>query len=284
MPLLISVTLKKWDMAKLDFPWNIHRIRKSKILLCFTDPAGEDFRLRDAEKLLDKYPVFREHAKAIITLMDPSEILNWQEKLLKYRKEEKTNRATAAGSILNMHQIPNTRIPIAICITKLDELDDVESDNDDKTDKSKKLKLLEEIKKHLPELNKDLLQIDDDHETHGNIRGKLSTKQLEDLEDIDKAIRDTLWEHGYREIFVNLGINTQELGATNQGEELSKRKAVQFPYHVFLVMSSLGKDKMSDSENNGKWVFNGNNPEPYRVWDPILWILWQYGYLGNTGK
>ena len=172
-PLLISIkplkwawTLKRWI---LDFP----HIIPQKILLCFTDPAGEHCNLTatTTKDLFFKYPVLRGHTKALIALMDPLEVPKWENKLLKYRGLSLYgSRATITTSINCIHQtMPDSKkLPIAVCLTKLDEL----VDDDSRLDPADRIK----------SDGDGLFNFGHDYDTYKGENGRLSSYELEKID------------------------------------------------------------------------------------------------------
>lgn len=277
-PLLVSVTLKQKPVRLRGWSHNIPRARWKKLLLCFTDPAGEHFNWtpKSKKELLRRYPVLRGHVKAVVALMDPSEVEKWKDKLLSYRmvsnEERAQTRATAVQAIRLLQKMPDrANIPIAVCLMKLDELVGRPLDDSERLDDS-------------------VFLFGPAHDTYNGESGRLSVPELMR---IDHAIRRKLWEQVLPEIFIELGINVQGIrGPDTLCKLWNERNLIKsnYKYNAFFAVSSIGQGATEIQQGiDGRKILALKSlakrpPIPFRVWDPLLWILWQYGYVGGTDK
>ena len=263
LPLLFSVTFKRWSLHPC--PSGLPRVFEKRLLVCFTDPAGEHFRLsaKNSKELKEKYPILQGHAKAAIAIMDPSEVNDdWRNQLSRYRGATKKDRGEAAESLASLSLMPareRRNLPVAICLAKLDELTGEGSplSQEERFDES------------------GCFRIGDKCDTFRKVAGKIS---LPDLEWIDKTTRGKLFDKQNHAIFDSLGI---PLGRISREELWSPKtlKNAAFPYHAFFGVSAIGKGKTAIIGGKPKLQAR---PEPFRVLDPFLWILWQHGYVGAT--
>lgn len=269
LPLLFSVTFRGMSFKKtpLGFP----RFFPTKLLINFTDPAGEHFVLSNENQKTakGKYRILNGHIKAALAIMDPIEVNdNWSKFLSKNRikKEEiggkKIVSASAALEMLSLIPKKTRRnLPLALCLTKLDEITGENT-------------LLREDS--IPAI--DCFCMGEEHDTYRLDLGKIS---IPELEGIDKTLRSIFFKNRCNHIFNSIGISTTQISNEENPTELwdaNVLKKAAFRYHAFFGVSSLGCVRILNDATLDK------PPMPFRVLDPFLWILWQYGYLGATTK
>ena len=66
---------------------------------------------------------------------------------------------------------------------------------------------------------------------------------------------------------------TEDFIMASDGGDKVANAASHFTYRQFFAVDALG-----GALQGGRLV---SEPEPRRVLDPVLWILWQYGYVGG---
>lgn len=273
LPLLFSVTFKELSFKKtpLGFP----RVLPTKLLVNFTDPAGEHFRLStdNTESAKEQYKILKGHAKSAIAIMDPIEVNeNWNEILSGKRitKIEEKGIVSASNALEMLTLMPkNTcrNLPLAICLTKLDEI----------VGSALKEQEISGI---------DFFSLGEEHNTYRQESGKIS---IPELEGVDKTIRRVLFKNRCNHIFNSIGIPIPQVKNEENPTEIWDFKTLTkatFRYHAFFGVSSLGRVSLNPSkdENGNETKQADKQPEPFRVLDPLLWILWQYGYIGATTK
>ena len=67
--LLIELTYKRGVVNCFKEPW-----KKKKILLALSDTAGEGLNRQHWSEITDRYPIFNNHVKAVIAMVDPLEL------------------------------------------------------------------------------------------------------------------------------------------------------------------------------------------------------------------
>ena len=231
----------------------------------------------NAMELKRKYPVLHGNAKAAIALMDPIEVNDeWQELLWQYRGDDhRADRGKVSESLAALSLMPlgeRNKLPVAVCLDKLDELIGEGSPL--------------QPKQIFPE--EGCFRIGSYGDTFNKTPGKIS---LPDLDAIDTTIRRVLYENACNHIFNSMGIPTaisKNEKFEPRYEELGARKTLlkaAFKYHAFFGVSALGQGKTKEIyyEGRRKRVLSAE-PEPFRVLDPLLWIFWQYGFLSSTDE
>ena len=250
-------------------PWIPRWMGERKLLLCFTDPAGENFHYeeKNAGELQKKYPVLNGHAKGAIAVMDPVEVNSqWAAKLDAYRGSTSRNRSRASDSLSALRLTGGqTKVPVAVCLVKFDEL----------MGKTSPLPASEQI------ACEGVFRMDG-CDTYQKEPGRFSWR---DMQRGDQLLRSTFYERSNDMMFTSLGVAIPE---ERNGPEVlwseATLKDASFRYHAFFGVSAtgLGNTKIQMMGGGRKVALGEDPPKPFRVLDPLLWILWQHGYLWSA--
>lgn len=219
--------------------------KPKKVLVTFSDTAGETFKEDDWSDAPKRYPVLNGHAKAIIAVLDPLELkalraeakTDLRGKYVDYgiAPDDETKMPTVRTSAVL--SIPGLRkqmkkMPLAVCLTKTDALG------------------------ALGKLNEEsdlLLQsqggLTDDDDSWGTA-GRLSILALKEVSEKTKEF--IIQQDGGNEII---------------------KAADKYTYNCFFAVDALGR-----SFHDGRLA---DLPQPRRILDPLLWILWQYRLCGG---
>lgn len=236
--LLIELKYKDGIVSRFKEPR-----KKRSILLAFSDTAGEGFKQGNWYDVMDRYPVFRKEAKAIIAVVDPLELTKLRTEAeepqmqMKYihagilpEDAEKlpTVKTSEVLSIPALQKLMQKK-PVAFCMTKTDALVG-----------------LGKIDPQTPLGN-----------SLGALTGDDGTWKTSGLADI-------------RELKTVSQMTEKFMADNNDGDALPKK----YRYRCYFAVDALGK-----SFHNGRLHKPG--PMPRRILDPLLWILWQYGKCGG---
>ena len=218
------------------------RGRPKDFLLSITDTAGESLTRKAWDDMLAKYPVLDGWAKGIVACLDPSELRNCSEEM-DPQSGRRRNEYADAG-------IDDSVLTTVESVLSIQEI----------RGKMKKIPLAVCLMKTdaLRALGKldgrDILVSPMGAE--GPQRGKPMDQGVLNLGDILKVSK-----------------RTEEFITASDGGDKVANAASHFTYRQFFAVDALG-----GALQGGRLV---SEPEPRRVLDPVLWILWQYGYVGG---
>lgn len=234
--LLIKLIYKSGMSTCFKAPW-----KKNKILLAFSDTAGEGFKQDSWHDIAERYPVFQNHAKAIIAMVDPLELKKIRDEANALQTEyincgilppkEEAFPTVNTSDVVSIPQLKELKgYPIAWCMTK-----------------TVALVKLRKIEENIDtDLARNLGGLGGDDET-SKTSGKVNIEKLKEVSELTKKF-----------ILTN-----------NDGKGLPYYK-----YHCYFAVDALGN-------SFDKGSLNGETPKPLRILDPLLWILWQYGLCGG---
>ena len=257
LSLVIHLSYSSKGANKLKEPY-----RKRDILLAFTDTAGEDLVRGEWIGISRKYPILGHNlAKGLIALVNPTQLSAIREEYdnapetLRGRYEQSGLRKSVLATLQSVLSIKEIRKelkskPIAVCLTKTDALATL-----GKLDPQDILISPQDI----------VSRTEEDE-------GRIILSSLRDLSDRTESFMaemddDTGFKDGKPEYD---GIS----GSVHY-----------FDYRAFFATDALGvaiqtARSTRDSMGNEVRSFTGL-PKPRRILDPLLWILWQHGYVGG---
>lgn len=221
---------------------------RRNVLLSFTDTAGEDLTRTGWGDVVKKYPVLSgNRAKAMIALVDPAEFSA-------VRDEIRTSQHLAgkyADVGIELKVLATMESVLAIPQIR-------------KTMREVPLAVCMAKTDALVSLGK----IDAQNPLAGPVdalyglsgeEGRINLSAINDLSDVSEAFFDTL----------------------NPGGTIASSASL-FKYRSFFSVDALGLAIKSVETVDGQRIIK-SMPRPRRVLDPLMWILWQHGYVGGAG-
>ncbi|MBQ7178295.1 MAG: hypothetical protein IJS08_12845 [Victivallales bacterium] len=230
--------------------------RKRQILLCIRDVAGEDM-VNSRGKVLNDYPILR-YAKAVFMMVEPQQ-LQGVEKLIREMIREKTGggeEAEKLRSYLGLKRIGQGDDGVSI-INLLAEIWNGYGGIRDcplaicvsKSDTLRKLKEFNNVN------NNPLFNLTSTKTCKGCV-------DLSDLEELNDFVKERLLYNG----------------ASNR--DLLMQLEKEFKYTCFFAVSAFGFDAIENDDGTHRQMLRDNITSK-RVLEPLLWALWQEGYLGG---
>lgn len=223
--------------------------RKS-VLLAFTDTAGEDLTRTGWGDILEKYPILEKNrAKALIVLVDPAELTGLRDDIaanpiLEQKYAEVGIELKVQATMASVLSIPEIRKMRRVPLAVCLA----------KTDGLSQLGQFSEedpIASPRNALSGDARQ-----------PGRVNISAMSEISD---AVERFL-------IFKD-----------KDGDDKIARAASNFRYRSFFAVDALGPAIRSVETVDGNRLIRGV-PSPRRVLDPLLWILWQHGYVGGRTR
>ena len=223
--------------------------RKS-VMLAFTDTAGEDLARTGWGDIVKKYPVFEKgRAKALIALVDPAELTGLRDDM-------------SANPIL-AQEFGKVGIELKVQATMASVLSIPQIRKMRRTPLAVCLTKTDALA-HLGQFADDdpISCQSDALSGERGIVGRINLSAIGETSDSVKrflAMKD------------------------KDGDDKIARAASNFRYHSFFAIDALGSAIRSVETVDGHRLIRGT-PSPRGVLDPLLWILWQHGYIGGRAR
>ncbi|MBQ7177624.1 MAG: hypothetical protein IJS08_09440 [Victivallales bacterium] len=260
-PLLVKIDFDDCDREfcgmRISFRLFGHHFlgQKRKILLCIRDVAGEDM-VNSRGKVLNDYPILR-YAKALFMMVEPQQ-LQGVEELIRNMISEKTGGGEAGDKLRR-----------SLGLKKIGQGDDGASI----------INLLAEIWKGYGGIKECPLAICvSKSDTLRNIEEFSDIKvnplyksismthkgcvDLSDLEELNEYVKERLLYNGAKK------------------RDLLMQLEKEFKYTCFFAVSAFGFDAIAGEDEKNKQTLRDSITSK-RVLEPVLWALWQEGYLGG---
>ena len=228
--------------------WGREPYGRRNVLLTFTDTAGEDLTHTGWGGIVEKYPVLETgRAKAIMALVDPAELTSIRDDIvanpiLEQRFADVGVELKVQATMASVLSIPQIR-------------------------KMRRVPLAVCLTKtdglaQLGQFGDDNPMATPRNALSGVRDSSLGSVNLSAVCELSDAVRRFL------------------VSKDRDGDDKIARAASNFRYHSFFAVDALGAAIKSVETVEGQRLMRGT-PSPRRVLDPLLWILWQHGYVGG---